>query len=174
MSFFSEGITKNKLIILSTLSELSASPTREQMTTFFGEYDILPYFELQTAVSELEEGGFIAAVPRPYGQAYCLTEAGRKTYEMFSERLPESERARISKSAAAFGERLRRETQYSCTFERQPNGSYEVMMRAMDFSGELMKIELLAPDETSAKRISAEWPNEAEAIYATLIERLMR
>ena len=174
MSFFSEGITRNKLIIMYSLSKLGAAPTREQMTTFFGEYELIPFFDLQSAVYELEEDAFIAAVPRPYGQAYCLTGKGKESLDMFSERLPGSLREEIERCSGEFSAGLRRETQYGCSYERAGQNAYRVAMRAMELNGELLRIELLLPDEASAKRACSVWPNEAEKIYTTLLEHLIR
>ena len=90
MAFFSEGYTKSKLMVLYFLNELSVDLTKEQIATFSAAYELIPYFELQSAIYELEEEGFLAAVPRPYGQAYCLTPKGKETLGMFVERLPQS------------------------------------------------------------------------------------
>ena len=87
MAFFSDGFTKSKLMVLYFLNELSVDLTKEQIATFSAAYELIPYFELQSAIYELEEEGFLAAVPRPYGQAYCLTPKGKETLGMFVERL---------------------------------------------------------------------------------------
>ena len=92
MAFFSDGFTKSKLMVLYFLNELSVDLTKEQIATFSAAYELIPYFELQSAIYELEEEGFLAAVPRPYGQAYCLTPKGKETLGMFVERLPQSVR----------------------------------------------------------------------------------
>ena len=57
MSYFSDGFTKNKLIVLYVLREHGLELTREQFTTLSGERELMPFFELQSAVSELEEEG---------------------------------------------------------------------------------------------------------------------
>ncbi len=172
MSFFEDGFTKDKIVVMYALGALLAEPTREQMTTFFGRYDLMPFFELQSAVYELEEEGFLAAVPRPYGQAYCLTPKGRETLLMFIERVPQSLRAKIDACADAYRETLREQTRYASAVERTGRGAYRVTLRAMELSGELIRIEMLLPDEESARRAEKAWPERAPAIYAAILAEI--
>ena len=172
MPFFADGFTKDKIIVMYALKKLGVEPTKEQLTTFFGSFDLMPFFELQSAVYELEENGFIAAVPRPYGQAYCLTANGNETLEMFAQRVPHSQRARIDECADVYRETLRRQTQYSANMERTARGTYNVVLRAMEKGGELLRVEILLPDEKSAKKACDVWPERAEAIYASVLSEL--
>ncbi len=174
MTFFSDGFTKNKLMLMYALSKLAVEPTKEHMTTFFGEYGLMGYFELQSAVYELEEDGFLAAVPRPYGQAYCVTPKGRETLEMFATRLPASLREEIEISANAYRDTLRRQTQFSAAVERAGTQTRRVTLRAMEPHGELMRVELLLPDDASAKHACAVWPQRAQVIYAAILKELNR
>lgn len=174
MSFFEDGFTKDKIVVMYALFRLPAEPTREQMTTFFGEFELLPFFELQSAIYELEEGGFLAAVPRPYGQAYCLTEKGKETLGMFIERVPQSQRTQIERCAEAFGEKLLRQTHYASFAKPTGRGAYALTLRAMERNAELIRIELLLPDEAAARRAEKAWPERAPAIYASILSELQR
>ncbi len=174
MAFFSAGFTKSKLMVLYFLNELSVDLTKEQIATFSAAYGLIPYFELQSAIYELEEGGFLAAVPRPYGQAYCLTPKGRETLEMFVERLPQSVRDDLTNYADDCREKLRLETQFSATSEKAGSGgAYRVTMRAMEKNGDLLQVSVLLPDHESAKRACAAWPERAHAIYACVLSELL-
>ena len=172
MTYFSEGFTKDKLTVMYALTRLAVEPTKEQMTTFFGEHGLMGYFELQSAVYELEEGGFLAAVPRPYGQAYCLTPKGRETLEMFQARLPASLRERLGDCADAYRDALRKQTQFSAVVERASAQTRRVTLRAMELNGELMRVDLLLPDDASARYACAVWPDRAQAIYAAILKEL--
>ena len=88
MEYFSTGVTRDKLMVLHGLKALGMQPTKEQLSDFFGIYDLLGYFAVQNAAYELEEEGLISAVPRPYGQAYFVTPQGEQTLDMFAVRLP--------------------------------------------------------------------------------------
>jgi len=172
VSFFEDGFTKDKIIVMYALKKLSVEPTREQMTTFFGSYDLIPFFELQSAVYELEEGGFLAAVPRPYGQAYCLTPKGKETLDMFIDRVPQSQLIQIGEYADAYREKLFQQTRYASAVERTGRGFYKVALKAMELNGELIRLEILLPDEESARRAEKVWPERAPAIYAAILLEL--
>ena len=171
MAFFSDGFTKSKLMVLYFLNELSVDLTKEQIATFSAAYELIPYFELQSAIYELEEEGFLAAVPRPYGQAYCLTPKGKETLGMFVERLPRDD---LTDYADACREKLRRETQFSAASEKVGvGGAYRTTLRAMEQSGDLLQISILLPDAASAKHAAAVWPERAQAIYTAILSELL-
>ncbi|MBE5785412.1 MAG: DUF4364 family protein [Clostridiales bacterium] len=175
MSFFSEGFTKSKLTVLYFLKELSVNLTKDQIATFSTAYDLIPYFELHSAVYELEEEGFLAAVPRPYGQTYCLTPKGEETLEMFVERLPQSMRDNITDYADECREKLRLETQFSTSVEKVgTNGACRLTLRAMEQHGDLLQISILLPDNATASHASALWPERAEFIYKSILSELLR
>ena len=41
MEYFSTGVTKDKLMVLHGLKALGMQPTKEQLSDFFGIYDLL-------------------------------------------------------------------------------------------------------------------------------------
>ena len=113
MEYFSTGVTKDKLMVLHGLKALGMQPTKEQLSDFFGIYDLLGYFAVQNAAYELEEEGLISAVPRPYGQAYFVTPQGEQTLDMFAVRLPGSLRDKIAARAAEYAPVLIRRTRFA-------------------------------------------------------------
>lgn len=172
MSFFSEGVTKNKLTILYFMDRLGLSLTRDQITTVGAAYDLAPYFELQSAVAEMEEDGLLAAVPRPYGQAYALTSGGQDAVDMFKERLPVSLRDDLDSYADACREDIRRETQYTARIEQRPGGECLVRFLFVEKEDILLSIELMFPDAASANKAAAAWPRRAEESYCYLLSSL--
>lgn len=174
MSYFSDGVTRDKLMVLYFLNALSIELTREQITTFSGEKELIGYFDLQRAVYELEEEGMLAAVPRPIGQSYCLTPKGKEALAMFEERLPLSLRTELDEHADARRETLRLQSQYSGSVERAQSNSRRVTLRAMERDGELLEIRLLLPDSVSAKQAIDAWPSHSERIYKYLLQELLQ
>ena len=133
MEYFSTGVTKDKLMVLHGLKALGMQPTKEQLSDFFGIYDLLGYFEVQNAAYELEEEGLISAVPRPYGQAYFVTPQGEQTLDMFAVRLPGSLRDKIAARAAEYAPVLIRRTRFATKIERDSASetARRVTLRAM-------------------------------------------
>ena len=173
MAFFSEGFTKDKLIVLFLMRALKVELTREQFTVLCGEDGLMQFFELQTAISELEEERLVAAVPSAFGQAYHLTQSGKDTIDMFDERLPLSLRERMTELCEQLGEKLRRKAQYASSMEKLPSGAYRVTLRALERGNELLSLSFLLPDAQSAGKACKQWELKAEAIYRFSLERLV-
>ena len=173
MPFFAEGESRDKLTLLYFLDKVKCELTREQLTTAAAAGDLLSFFELQNAVNELEESGLLAAVPRPYGQAYAITPAGAETLGMFYEQLPLSLREDIDDYAARCADKLRRDTQYYSAYEKREAG-YAVTLKIMERSSELLALSVVMPDIDSAKNACATWPEHAEALYKHVVAELHR
>lgn len=172
MSFFSEGVTKNKLTLLYFMDRLGLALTRDQITTVGAAYDLAPFFELQSAVAEMEEDGLLAAVPRPFGQVYAPTSRGQEAVELFKERLPVSLRDDLDAYADECREDIRRQTQYTAKIERQPSGECLVQLHFMEQDEPLLSIEVMFPDAVSANRAAAAWAEKAEEAYCYLLSAL--
>ncbi|MPM96805.1 hypothetical protein SDC9_143970 [bioreactor metagenome] len=172
MSYFSEGVTKNKLTVLYFMQKLGLAITKDQITTVGAAYDLAPYFELQSAVAEMEEDGLLAAVPRPFGQVYALSARGQEVVEMFKERLPVSLRDDLDSYADECRDDIRRQTQYSAKIERRPGGECLVRCLFMEKEEPLLSIELLFPDAASANKAAAIWEKKAEDAYCYLLSSL--
>ncbi len=168
MNYFSDGSTKNKLILLAFLEALNIEITKEQMTTAAAQYDIMPYFDLQNAIYELEEEGFIAAVPRPFGTAYCIAPKGKETISAFCETIPLSERENIAEIADMCRAKFRNETQYTHRIEKLPSGAYKVILRAIEEHGELFSVSLCFANSSSANIACQKWSESAMEIYSAL------
>ncbi|MBQ9833472.1 MAG: DUF4364 family protein [Clostridia bacterium] len=168
MNYFSDGSTKNKLILLSFLDALGIEVTKEQITTAAALYELMPYFELQNAMYELEEEGFLAAVPRAFGTAYCITPKGRDTISAFCETLPLSDRETIYENADMCRAKFRSETQYTYRMEKLPSGAYKVILRAIEEHGELFSVSMCFADSQSANKACQSWSKNALEIYSAL------
>jgi hypothetical protein len=176
MEYFSTGVTKDKLMVLYGLRALGVQPTKEQLSDFFVLYDLLGYFAVHNAAYELEEGGLISAVPRPYGQAYFLTPQGEETLDMFAVRLPGSLRDKISAAAQDYAPTLLSRTRFATKIERDSAGetARRVTLRAMEPHGDLLKIELLLPDEESARHACSVWEERSQTIFNAVYSELTR
>jgi hypothetical protein len=173
MTFFSREVTRDKLLVLFLLKELGIELTRTQLSDIIVTNGWIKYFDLMTCLSELEEDGFIAAIPRPFGQGYRLTERAGEALSMFSAQLPMSLREELSSYAEKSRDDLRRETQFSAEFSRAQSGGYNVSLKVMETSAVIMQIDLLMPERDSAKLVCDNWESCAESVYAFTLGKLM-
>ena len=161
MEYFSTGVTKDKLMVLHGLKALGMQPTKEQLSDFFGIYDLL---------------GSVAVQNAAYEQAYFVTPQGEQTLDMFAVRLPGSLRDKIAARAAEYAPVLIRRTRFATKIERDSASetARRVTLRAMEPHGDLVKIELLLPDEATARHACDVWEERSQAVFSAIYSELTR
>lgn len=172
MAYFSHGVTKDKLIMLFFLNTLGLEVTRDQLVTVGLQCDILPYFEMQNAINELEEVGAIAAVPRSFGQGYCVTPIGEEVLQLFQEELPLSLRKTLQTHAEENRQAMKHQTQYASSITDLPGGPCLVTLRARERNQEFLNLTIMLPDRETAEHARDHWLERASAVYQSLISKL--
>ena len=176
MPIFAKGETKQKLTILHYMKCAEALLTREQLYRAMIENGCMEFFDFQIAMNEMEEDGYLAAVPKRFGQGYALTDRGEELLTMFAETLPLSERERLSIYAHENRRRLKNENQLVSTMEEGPDGSYTVCLQAQSDEREELRITLHLASREMASRVRKNWSMETtgEEIYLHLLNTLLR
>lgn len=174
MAYFSTGVTKDKLSMLYFLHALGLELTRDQIVTLGLQCDIMPYFDMQDALTKLEEVGAIAALPRSFGMAYCVTPVGEQALELFGEELPLSLRNTLTMHAEENRQAMKNRTQYAATITDLPNGPCQVLLRAREKDYELLSLSVTLPDRESAEKARDGWCQNAPAVYRAILENILR
>lgn len=173
MPGFAQGIIKDKLAILFFLQVVAIDITREQLHRAIVENDCMDYFSFCSAMFELEEDGMIAAVPRAFGQVYCLTEQGKESLSLLEDTLPFSVRVSLSAYAETARNTLIEETQLSSAMDEMPDGSYQVTLNAVERNNTILKIQMRLASRNMANKIRNNWENVSEKVYEDLLNRLL-
>lgn len=174
MPLFAQGVTKDKLSILFYVKTSGLDIARDQLYRAMIENDCMAYFDFQSAMHELEEDGFIAAIPRAFGQGYRVSVRGEESLRMFGESLPNSLREQLTAYADAHREQMRRETQLVSSMTEQEGGGYQVELRAQEQNTVVLRINMLVASRGMAQRIRGNWEGASEAIYQNLLENLLK
>lgn len=176
MPIFSHGESKDKLTILYYSQVSMLELTRDQLYRAMIENECMNYFSFQTAMNELEEDGYIVAIPRAFGQGYRITVRGEEILSMFGESLPHSYRQGLSRYADDNRDKMRIETQLVSSMEETANGAYLVTLRAQTKDTVEMEIRVHMASKEMANRVRKNWADEAasEEIYEFLLNRLLR
>ncbi len=173
MAYFSTGVTKDKLTMLFFLHELNLEVTRDQIVTVGLQCDILPYFEMQSVLTELEEVGAIAAVPRSFGQGYCVTPLGEEVLQLFQEELPRSLRDTLKMHAEENRQAMKYQTQYASSITDLPNGTCLTTFRARERDHEFLNLTIMLPDRETAENAREHWRERAPAVYQSIMQKLI-
>lgn len=174
MPIFVHGETKEKLTILYYVRASELDITKEQLYRAMVENDCMQYFDFETVMHELEEDGFIAAIPRTFGQGYRVTSRGTECLDMFEESLPRSYRDKLTIYADANRAAMRQETQLVSSMEAQPNGGYIVTLKAQEKNAVVLKLEMRVASREMAQKIRGNWPAASDRIYSVMLKELLK
>jgi len=112
---------ENRLLILYAM-ECLGPVTDEQLLRFMTELDLMNYFTLQLALSEMQDKGDVVKEAHPLGSLLSLSESGRFTLRGFEARIPQSRREIVSEASAVWRDTFRREQQTPAELRRLPDG----------------------------------------------------
>lgn len=173
MPIFAKGVPKDKLTILFFTRASDLDITREQLYRAMVENDCMSYFDFQTAMAEMEEDGFLAAIPRTFGQGYRVTARGEEVLGMFEESLPYSLRTRLAAYAEKNRSAMLRETQLVSSMEELYGGAYRVHLRVQEKTSVVVDISFDVISRAMAQRVRAGWQRNAEEIYLYILNKLL-
>ena len=174
MPIFAQGETRHKLSILYYLNASDLDLTQEQIYRAMVENDCMSYFDFEIAATELEEDGQLAAIPRPFGQAYRVTVRGEEMLQLFEETLPFSLRTRLCEYADERRDGMRVETQLVSEMDQLKNGGYLVHLKAQEEAMVVLDIALHMPTREMALRVRRNWTDASEGIYQYLLANLLK
>lgn len=173
MAYFSHEVTRDKLSLLYILNQLDIGLTRQQCIDLMLSNEWANYFNIATALTELEEEGFIAAIPRPYGQAYRITQEAREALSMFQARIPITLRRAYDAYIEENRSRLTRETQLITAVKNDSTGGYQAILKVVEANRILFGITLQAPTYELAKAACEAWPQQSEHLFQTALDALL-
>jgi len=174
MPIFAQGVTKDKLSILYFVKIANIDLPREQLYRAMIENDCMDYFDFQPAMHDLEEDGFLAAIPRTFGQGYRVSVRGEECLDLFGESLPFSLREKLTAYADAKRAQMVEETQLVSHMQEQESGAYLVELKAQENDRVVLTISMQVASRSMAQRIRGNWPRASEEIYANLLKELLK
>ena len=174
MPIFSHGETKEKLTILYYVRASGLDITKEQLYRAMIENDCMQYFDFETVMHELEEDGFIAAIPRTFGQGYRVTGRGIECLDLFEKSLPQSYRQALSGYAEKNREAMRQESQLVSAMEEQPDGGYTVTLKAQENRAVVLEIRMRVASREMAQKIRGNWAVASDTIYSVMLRELLK
>ena len=173
MPLFARDETKAKLLILYFLIETDIPLTRDQLYRAMYENECMDYFMFQQVFYELEEEGYVAVRPMPFGHAFSATEKGKETLRLFEESLPNSLREALAGYARSNMDSFRTETQLVSSMEEQADGSYEVRLMAQERNRVVLEIRLSLATRSMAQKVRSAWADRAEEVYSSILDSLL-
>ena len=158
-----------KVLILFVASRVNYPMTTQEIYELCYQDDCLSYFDICTAVPEMVASGHLTQE----GEQYTITEKGRQDGSITEDTVAFTVRQRAENAVTRFNRQLRRQSYVKAECSQRQTGDYAVNVSLDDDMGNLLKLELTAPDSRQAVRLQKALEQKAEFIYSFIMTELL-
>ena len=166
---FIQDMMDVKVLILFVAARLKGAATVQELYELAYQDERLSYFDVCTAVPEMVQSGHLQQLP---GARYRITEKGRADGAVTEDSLAFPVKQRAQKAVVQFNREQKRSGFIQAEIVRR-EGDYVVKLGLNDEKGSLMRLELMAPDQPQAMRLSKSFRKNAELIYNLIMADLL-
>ena len=159
-----------KVLILFVAARASYPLTEQEIYELCYQDECLSYFDVCTAIPEMVTSGHLQQLE---DGRYEITEKGRQDGAITEDSVAFTVRQRAENAVDRFNRQLRRSSFVKTQVLPRPNGEYSVIMALDDEIGNLMTLELVAPDQRQAVRLGKLFEKKAELIYNLTMTELL-
>ena len=159
-----------KVLVLFVVSRSNYPLTTQEIYELCYQDDCLSYFDVCTAVPEMVASGHLQSQE---DEKFTITDKGRQTAELTEDSIAFTVKQRAENAVARFNRQLRRSSFVKTQILPRDNGDFSVVIGLDDEMGNLMTLELVAPDQRQAIRMSRMLERKAEVIYNLTMAELM-
>ena len=159
-----------KVLILYVMSRVSYSVNIQQIYELCYQDDCLSYFDVCTAVPEMVKSGHLREAE---ADAYEITDKGRADGSLTEDSIAFTVRQKAENAVSRFNRQIRRRSFVKTQILPRENGDYSVIMALDDEMGNLMTLELMAPNQRQAVRLGKLFEKKAEAVYNLTMAELL-
>ncbi len=162
----------NKLLVLYMLNRVSFPLTQAQIYDFLLERNYVNFMNLQRAITELVDTGFVTARSKHNRTYLTITAEGQETLSFFKNRIDTSFKKEIDGFLSSNQFKLRNETSVLTDYSKVLSGDYEVHLTVKEKDATVVEITLSVPNEETAEAVCANWQKKNQEIYQYLAGQL--
>jgi len=159
-----------KVLILFVLSRANYPMTIQEIYELCFQDECLSYFDVCTAIPEMVASGHLSE--REEGR-YEITERGRQDGTLTEDSIAFTVRQRAEDAVTRYNRQLRRRSFVKTQIIPRDTEDFSVMLSLDDEKGNLMTLELMAPDQRQAVNLSRLFEGKAENIYNLIMAELL-
>ena len=159
-----------KVLILYVAARAEFPMTMQEVYELCYQDDCLSYFDVCTAIPEMVASGHLKQVDE---ERFEITEKGRKDGELTADSIAFTVKMRSENAVAKFNRQLRRSSFVKTQIIPREGGDCSVVMSLDDEVGNLMTLELMAPNQRQAVRLGKLFEKKAEIIYNMTMAELL-
>lgn len=159
-----------KVLILFVMARVSYPVTNGEIYELCYQDDCLSYFDVCTAIPEMVKSGHLKEVE---GEKYVITEKGKADCSLTEDSIAFTVKQRAENAVARFNRQIRRSSFVKTQIIPRESGDFSVIMALDDEFGNLMTLELVAPDQRQAVRLGKLFEKKAEMVYNLTMAELL-
>ena len=159
-----------KVLILYVAAKAEYPMTMQEVYELCYQDDCLSYFDVCTAIPEMVASGHLAPVDE---ERYQITEKGKADGELTADSIAFTVKQRAENAVSRFNRQLRRSSFVKTQIIPREGGDFSVIMSLDDEAGNLMTLELMAPNQRQAVRLGKLFERKAEAVYNLTMAELL-
>ena len=159
-----------KVLILYVTARSKYPMTAQEVYEVCYQDECLSYFDVCAALPQMVETGHLRLVEE---ERYEITEKGKTDGALMEDSVAFTVRQRAEDAVARFNQKIRRGGFVKTQISSRDNGEFTVKMSLDDETGNLMTLELLAPNQRQAIRIGKVFEKKAETLYNLTMAELL-
>jgi hypothetical protein len=159
-----------KVLILFVMARVSYPVNMQEIYELCYQDECLSYFDVCTAVPEMVRSGHLKELEN---DCYAITDKGKGDGSLTEDSIAFTVKQRAENAVDRFNRQIRRSSFVRTQIIPRENGDFSVIMSLDDEMGNLMTLELVAPDQRQAVRLSKLFENKAENVYNLTMAELL-
>ena len=159
-----------KVLILFVMARVNYPVTIQQLYELCYQDECLSYFDVCTAVPEMVTSGHLKTAEN---DCYEITEKGREDGATTADSIAFTVKQKAENAVDRFNRQIRRSSFVKTQIVPRDSGDFSVIMSLDDEMGYLMTLELLAPNQRQAVRLSRLFEKKAEMVYTLTMTELL-
>ena len=159
-----------KVLILFVASRLEYPVDVQQLYELCYQDESVSYFDVCTAVPEMVESGHLT---KTQDGRYLITDKGREQGEATESSIAYTLRTRAESAVKRYNRKVHRSSFVKTEILDRGNGEFAARVTLDDEKGNLMALELMAPDKPQARYLEKGFQEKAEILYNMLMTELL-
>ena len=159
-----------KVLILFVMARVNYPVTSSEVYELCYQDDCLSYFDVCTAIPEMVKSGHLEEAEE---QKYIITKKGRADGSLTEDSIAFTVKQRAENAVAKYNRQIRRSSFVKTQVLPRESGDYSIIMSLDDEMGNLMTLELVAPDQRQAVRLGKLFEKKAEMVYNLTMAELL-
>ena len=159
-----------KVLILYVAARANYPMNSQEIYEVCYQDDCLSYFDVCTAIPEMVKSGHLQEVEEGL---YTITDKGRHDGELTADSIAFTVKQRAENAVNRYNRQIKRSSFVKTQLIPRDSGDVSVMMMLDDEMSNLMTLELVAPDNRQAVRLSRLFEKKAEIVYNLIMTELL-